>query len=179
MPRFRRFRLICCAKYGEPNAGGRLPWSYWPTSAFRAPSSPCAPPQERYVIPQVSLLSHQETCGSSRIMGRPYATELCRLSETYSWAREAPIEPLVTALSAAQIGQCPASWRAADPSSQRGQAATLTLSRVSPRKPRVSRGEPKHHLAVGRFGGCLGNCKGVPVREVRGGVSGRPAHVRL
>ena len=34
-------------------------------------------------------------------MGRPYATELCRLSETYSWAREAPIEPLVTALSAA------------------------------------------------------------------------------
>jgi len=33
-------------------------------------------------------------------MGRPYATELSRLSETYSWALEAPIEPLVAAVSA-------------------------------------------------------------------------------
>ncbi len=32
-------------------------------------------------------------------MGKPYATELSRLSETYSWALKAPIESLVTAVS--------------------------------------------------------------------------------
>lgn len=33
-------------------------------------------------------------------MGKPFATELSRLSETYSWALEAPIESLVSAVSA-------------------------------------------------------------------------------
>jgi len=33
-------------------------------------------------------------------MGKPYATELSRLSDTYSWALEAPIESLVAAVSA-------------------------------------------------------------------------------
>jgi hydroxymethylpyrimidine pyrophosphatase-like HAD family hydrolase/fructoselysine-6-P-deglycase FrlB-like protein len=33
-------------------------------------------------------------------MGKPYANELQRLSETYTWALEVPIEPLATAISA-------------------------------------------------------------------------------
>lgn len=34
------------------------------------------------------------------IMGKPYATEMDRLSETYTWALEVPIEPLAAAVSA-------------------------------------------------------------------------------
>ena len=33
-------------------------------------------------------------------MGKRYATELCKLSETYSWALHAPIDPLVAGVSA-------------------------------------------------------------------------------
>jgi hypothetical protein len=35
-----------------------------------------------------------------RVSGTRYATELSRLSDTYNWAREIPIEPLVAAISA-------------------------------------------------------------------------------
>jgi hypothetical protein len=33
-------------------------------------------------------------------MGKPYATELSRLSDTYAWALETPIESLAAAVSA-------------------------------------------------------------------------------